>query len=299
MKTLRARIAAILLVAAMGITFSACNNKKDDVTPATAGTEVSDNGESAAEGDNSADNNNAAENNNNNQPAATTADDGIELTTGESGFMKQEITFGIEPKSTDENVVQDATEPATEPATIVVTKEVIVTEAGGEAATDAKGSTVTEVVTEVQPVTEPYTPAIMSDYIWWLDMDKGPDGEYNKVFNGEIYVFEFKIKENTPDGNYAITLSDPDFVNWEEEQLDVKTVDSYVTVGDAVPTPTSQVQPGQFTISVAPASGNVGDTVKVVLSASDNPGLVGLLFKVAFDFNALELVNSYAGEALE
>ncbi len=193
--------------------------------------------------------------------------------------------------------IQDPTEPAVT-ETVVVTKEVIVTEAGGEAATDAEGETVTEVVTEVQPVTQPYTPSILSDYIYWLDMTKGSDGQYDKVFNGEIYVFEFKVKENTPDGNYAITLSDPDFVNWDEEQLDVKTVDGYVTVGSAQPTPPSQVQPGQFTIAASSTKANVGDTIKVTLSASDNPGLVGLLFKVAFDTNALELIDSYPGEAL-
>lgn len=287
MKTIRTRIAAILLVAAMGITMSACSNDEDSVTPATEGAAVTNNDDSGAEDNES----NEAVNNDDNNTAEEETDD-LEST------LKHEIVFAptMDGDNTTGNI-QDATEPAVT-ETVVVTKEVVVTEAGGEVATDAKGSTVTEVVTEVQPVTQPYTPSILSDYIYWLDMTKGSDGKYDKVFNGEIYVFEFKVKENTPSGNYAITLSDPDFVNWDEEQLDVKTVDGYVTVGSVQPTASSQVQPGQFTIAASSTKANAGDTIKVTLSASDNPGLVGLLFKVAFDTNALELIDSYPGEAL-
>lgn len=286
MKTLRTRIAAILLVAAMGITMSACS-KDDETLSSTSGVVVTD----------------AA---NKTEPAETATvkvENGtIATVQGESidpeGFVSQEMIFG--PGSTDdgEEVQQDATEPATEAPTVVVTKQVTVTEAGGEPATDAKGEAVTEVVTEIQTEAVQYTPSIFSDYVYWLNMTN-VNGKYDKVWNGEMFVFEFRIKDNTPDGNYEIALSDPDFVNWDEEQLDVKTVNGYVTVGDATPTQPAQVQPGQFTIAAQGASGKVGDTIKVVLNASDNPGLVGLLLKVSFDQNALELVDSYQGSALK
>lgn len=283
MKTLRTRIAAILVVAAMGITMSACS-KDDDTSSSTSGVVVTD----------AANNTEAAETVKvENGTIATVEGESVDPS---SGFIVQEMIFG--PGSTDEEVQQDATEPATEAPTVVVTKQVTVTEAGGEPATDAQGEAVTEVVTEIQTEAVQYTPSIFSDYVYWLNMTN-VNGQYDKVWNGEMFVFEFKIKDNTPDGNYEIALSDPDFVNWDEEQLDVKTVNGYVTVGDATPTQPAQVQPGQFTIAVEGASGKVGDTIKVILNASDNPGLVGLLLKVSFDQNALELVDSYQGSALK
>lgn len=292
MKTLRARIAAILLVAAMGITLSACSKDDADDTlkrPSAdnSNAEVSDNGDKNEE-------NSSAENN---VPAETNVP--VEDNTD---FMKQEITFGLDPYGQSDNV-QDPTEAPSQqataaPQTKIVTKKVVVTEAGGAAVTDAEGEKVTEVQTEVQTEAAPYVPAPVSEPIYWLNMTKGSDGNYDKVFNGEMFVFEFKIKEGTPDGNYPIILSAPDFVNWDEEQLDVKTVSGYVTVGDVAPTQPSQVQPGQFTISASGVQGKVGDTIKVVLNISDNPGLVAMLFRVEFDQNALEYVTSYAGSAM-
>ncbi len=79
MKTIRTRIAAILLVAAMGITMSACNKDEENVTPATEGAAVSDNGDNTAEtnGDNSA-------NNNENATAANNGDNSGDNNTAET-----------------------------------------------------------------------------------------------------------------------------------------------------------------------------------------------------------------------
>lgn len=288
MKSLRARIAAILLVAAMGVTLSACN--KDDAdsssTSSAGNAEVSDNGENSG-ATNSADNNNGE----NNTPVFTT--DANDPTS----FLKQEITFGMDPaESLSGNSTQDPTEaPSSQGGnsaaqTVIYTKQVVVTEVGGAAVTDAKGQDVTEVVTEVQTQESSYVAAPISKPVYWLDMT----GNSDKVFDGEIMYLEFKIKEGTPDGNYPIILSSPDFVNWDEEQLDVKTVAGYVTVGDAVPTQQDQIQPGQLTISSTCASGKVGDTITISLNIHDNPGLVGMLFKVEYDSGALEYVASEA-----
>ncbi len=283
MRSMRTRIAAILVVAAMGITMSACSNDED--SSSTTGVVVTDEA-----------NNNGTDSTLNVENGTIATNEGESI--DEDGVLRQEMVFGQGLISgEDSNTQQDATEAPTEAPTVVVTKQVTVTEAGGEPATDAKGEPVTEVVTEVQTEAVEYTPSIYSDYVYWLDMTNN-NGEYDKVFNGEMFVFEFKVKENTPDGNYEIGLSEPDFVNWDEEQLDVATVNGYVTVGDATANIPNQVQPGQFTIAVEGVSGNVGDTVKVVLNASDNPGLVGLLLKVSYDQNALELVDSYQGSAL-
>lgn len=287
MKTLHTRIAAILTVAAMGITMSACSKDEESSSESSQGVVVTD----AA---------NANIGNTNETLSEEEYQQALETLEGAtidaSGVLKQDMIFGVDMGGEDE-VQQDATEPATEAPTVVVTKQVTVTEAGGEPATDAKGEAVTEVVTSIQTEAVQYVPSIFSDYIYWLDMSDN-NGEYDKVFNGEMFVFEFKIKDNVPDGNYEITLSNPDFVNWDEEQLDVKTINGYVTVGDAAPAQSAQVQPGQFTVAAVGGSGKVGDTVKVVINASDNPGLVGLLLRVSFDQNALELVDSYEGSAL-
>ncbi|MDE6020908.1 MAG: cohesin domain-containing protein [Ruminococcus sp.] len=291
MKSLHARIAAILLVAAMGVTLSACSKDDADISSASGeNSEVSDNGEN-----NTAENSTAANNNGDNSSREKSTNAAIEDSTD---FLKQEITFGMDPSKPSGNV-QDPTEApnaqTNAPQTVVYTKKVIVTEAGGAAVTDAKGQDVTEVVTEVQTETNPYVAVPVSESIYWLDMT----GNCDKLFEGDMMELEFRIKEGTPDGNYPIILSSPDFVNWDEEQLDVKTVAGYVTVGNATPTQQAQVQPGQFTISSSCASGKVGDTITVTINIHSNPGLVGMLFKVEFDSGALEYIESNPGSAME
>lgn len=281
MKSLCARIAAILLVAAMGVSLTACNKNEADNSSVSGGNaEVSDNGENNIGGD-------SAENADPNAP-----------TEDPTAFLKQEITFGMAPGEVADDT-QDATEAPAEtqaPAqTIVVTENVVVTEAGGAAVTDAKGQQVTEVVTSVQTEPVQYTPSPKSEPIYWLDMTKSEDW----VFDGDIMTIEFKIKEGTPDGNYPLMLTSPDFVNWDEEQLDIKTVGGYVTVGDATPTQPDQVQPGQFTISSTCASGKAGDTVKISVKLSDNPGLVAMVVFFEYDSAALEVIGTSTGDALK
>lgn len=287
MKSIRTRIAAILLVAAMGVTLSACNNDEADSssTSSAGNAEVSNNGDNSGT-TNSANNNNGE----NNSPVFTTDPN------DPTSFLKQEITFGMDPSSSlNGNTTQDPTEAPVQQGgnsaqTVIYTKQVVVTQAGGAAVTDAKGQDVTEVVTEVQTQESSYVAAPISKPVYWLDMT----GNSDKTFQGDIMNLEFKIKEGTPDGNYPIILSSPDFVNWDEEQLDVKTVAGYVTVGNAVPTQQDQIQPGQLTISSTCVSGKVGDTITVSLQIHDNPGLVGMLFKVEYDSGALEFVDSEA-----
>ena len=297
MKTLRTRIAAILLVAAMGITMSACSDDSD-VTSASGGAEVSDNGDtSGGDSDSSSaetnNDNNSNNNNENNNSETSAADPESSVEEATDDPLVQEVTFDW--GNNTESVEQDPTEAPTESDPVIVTEYVTVTEAGGQAATDDAGSVVTEVVTQTQAATSaPYIPSMDKFRSYWLDMKK-KNGAYNKVFNGEFLVVTFKIKEGTPDGNYPISLTEQDFVNWEEEQLDVKTVDGHVTVGSAIQIPNGQAQPGQFTIQAMNAKGNVGDEVEVVFNVTDNPGLVGYIFNFQYDENAMEIVNARVG----
>lgn len=304
MKSLSARIAAILLVAAIGGTLSACSKDDADISSVSDGNnaEVSLNGESSVVDDNSSsaieNDNSSSESNNESSTSESSSTEAVkangEVAEDPTAFMKQEITFGMDPNDIMGGgaSAQDPTESPAPVQTEVVTKQVVVTEKNGSPSKDTNGQTVTEVVTEVQ---NKYVSAPVSKPVYWLDMT----GNSDKVFNGDMMILEFKIKENTPDGNYPIVLSSPDFVNWAEEQLDVKTVGGYVTVGDATPTQPSQVQPGQFTISSSCASGKVGDTITISLDISDNPGIVGMLFKVEFDSAALEFVSAETGSAME
>lgn len=308
MKSLSARIAAILLVAAIGGTLSACGKDDTDVSSVSDSiAEASLNGESSVvDGDDSS----ASENDNNNSDNSEKSDESSNAESSSTeaakanananggavedptSFLKQEITFGVDPSNILGGGAQDPTEAPAPVQTEVHTKKVVVTEKNGSPSKDSSGQTVTEVVTEIQ---NKYVSIPVSKPVYWLDMT----GNTDKIFNGDMINLEFKIKENTPDGNYPIVLSSPDFVNWAEEQLDVKTVGGYVTVGNATPTQPSQVQPGQFTISASCASGKVGDTITISLDISDNPGIVGMLFKVEFDSGALEFVSAETGSAME
>ncbi len=302
MKTLRTRIAAILLVAAMGVTMSACSDDSD-LTSASGGAEISDNGDTSADDDSSTAENNDKDNNNdnnndktddknNNEESKDAPENNVEETTSDPLVHDVTFVWGDDTEAVD----QDPTEPPAEADPIIVTEYVAVTEAGGETATDNEGSVVTEVVTKTEmPTASAYVPSMDKFRSYWLDMKKS-NGEYNKVFNGEFLIVTFKIKDSTPDGNYPITMTEQDFVNWEEEQLDVKTVDGCVTVGDAIPVPNGQAQPGQFTIQALNASGNVGDEVDVIFNVTDNPGLVGYIFNFQYDRNALEIVNARVGD---
>lgn len=301
MKSLSARIAAILLVAAIGGTLSACSKDDSDISSVSdSNAEVSLNGESSVvDGENSSaieNDNSNSEKSNDNSDSESSGTEAVKANGGAAedptAFLKQEITFGMDPSNIGGGAVQDPTESPVPVQTEIHTKKVVVTEKNGNPAKDSSGQTVTEVVTEIK---NKYVSVPVSKPVYWLDMT----GNSDKVFNGDIMKLEFKIKENTPDGNYPIVLSSPDFVNWAEEQLDIKTVGGYVTVGNATPTQPAQVQPGQFTIASSCASGKVGDTITISLDISDNPGIVGMLFKVEFDSGALEFVSAESGSAME
>ena len=52
------------------------------------------------------------------------------------------------------------------------------------------------------------------------------------------------------------------------------------------------------TVTVNPATAKVGETVSVVISIKDNPGLVGLQLSLDYDANVFELVSAEGGDAL-
>ncbi len=202
------------------------------------------------------------------------------------------------------------TEIVTEIATEIATEYVAVTDEAGQDVTDAQGAVQTEVQTEVVtevvtvPVTpetndtqdEPedtpaHTPSYDTCKAYWLDMSQMGDF----TFNGEFLVLEFEIKEGVPAGSYPITISETDIGSWDLESRVPQCIDGEVTVGDAKPAEQAKANTGEFALKVNNASGNPGDTVKVVIDLSNNPGFCGFIVDIQYDAAALSIVDSYGG----
>lgn len=127
---------------------------------------------------------------------------------------------------------------------------------------------------------------------YWLDMSSGKD----VVCNGDFLDVTFKIKDNAPDGNYAITAGANDFANWAAKSVPVAFVEGDIAVGNAAQKETGSPESGTFSITAGTAKGNPGDEVTVRFDMSDNPGIVALIFRFKYDANALEVVDAVVGE---
>ena len=131
-----------------------------------------------------------------------------------------------------------------------------------------------------------YTPHTEGMYAMWIDISKNE----NFVFNDSFVKMSFKVKENTPDGTYNITIV-PDLssiagvtitpdnvysgaitVNGSAETVDVSGDSGFVIYGDKV-------------------SAKQGDTVDLCLKMKNNPGLAALCVWFYYDSNAFELVD--------
>ncbi len=205
------------------------------------------------------------------------------------------------------------TEVVTEIATEIATEYVAVTDEAGQDVTDAQGAVQTEVQTEVvtEVVTVPaasepsetddtqedpadtpaHTPSYDTCKAYWLDMSQMGDF----TFNGEFLVLEFEIKEGVPAGSYPITITETDIGSWDLESRVPQCIDGEVTVGDAQPAEQAKANTGEFALKVKNASGNPGDTVKVAIDLSNNPGFCGFIVDIQYDAAALSIVDSYGG----
>ena len=213
---------------------------------------------------------------------------------------------------------QAATDASGQPQTEVVnvTEYVKVTDAAGQPATNAEGQEQTEAVnvTETAVVTDAAQPATLkpdepvevtennnSGYApeyevnkaYWLDMSQASDF----FFEGEFLVYEFQIKEGTPDGVYPITFDKTDVASWDVKSWTPKIITGEVAVNT---TPTAQEdmpeEGGEFTLKINSVSGKPGDTVKVTVDLKNNPGFCGFVINLKYDKGALELVDSEGGK---
>ena len=128
---------------------------------------------------------------------------------------------------------------------------------------------------------------------YWMDLSEQAD----KVFNGEYLKAQFKIKDGVQNGIYPITITKADFSNWGDpnpETVKFVQIDGAVVVGGSA-------EENQFTDSSEPqlmvsnVSGNPGDTVTVIFSVKNNPGVVGNILNFSFNGDALEYLGGESG----
>lgn len=295
MKTNRARWIACLLACAIGVSLTACGKDKKDSSSKNVSDSVAA-GEESSEG--------------------TIASEDL------AKMQKQDMTFSYAIDADDESSGN-----ADVPVNKGVTSQnggssgedsyVVVTDDSGQAVKDDSGNVVTEVVkggnnsgsgNENSTAAggnssssngnngnsnsgSSYQADMKTFQAYWLDMSNGD----NVVCNGDFLDVTFKIKDDAPDGNYALTAGENDFANWDAESVPVAFVDGDVAVGSAAEQSAGSAESGTFTIAAGTAKGNPGDEVTVRFDMSDNPGIVALIFRFKYDANALEVVNASVG----
>lgn len=282
MKSTRTKIAALLLVAVMGITVGGCS--KGDSSSNSTGNSASANADAnGSASDNSGD-----------------SSQEVETIDASDASLKQNMIFLAEDATPGGNAATNSNSTKTEVGGNSDDEYVVVTDANGKAVTDTNGKqvttpakTTTNNASSGDSSSDNYQPNMTRRALYWLDMSE----QENFVFNGETIVLTFKIKDNAADGNYAVNIcKETDFADYSAEgRITADLIDGTVTVGNATPEEARNAQSGKFTVSVGSASGKDGDEVKVPINFSDNPGLVGMIFWFEYDSNALELVPDECG----
>lgn len=213
---------------------------------------------------------------------------------------KQELQFyfnsgDVQDSTEDEKA--ETTVQTVEPATEIATEVVEVTDPSGEPVTEADGSVQTEVHTEVvtlpaETVPAPeYTPAYDTCRAYWLDMSNAGDF----VFDGELFVFSFKIKETAPDGKYPVTISKTDIGSWDVVTRVPECIGGEICIGNETPSAQKEPSADKFTLTVENATAKAGDVVNVSLNMKNNPGFCGFVIDIQYDKNAMEIEEAVGG----
>lgn len=126
---------------------------------------------------------------------------------------------------------------------------------------------------------------------WWMDISKQKD----YIFNGEYLVAEFKIKENTADGIYPITLDWLDFANFDAQTIKFTAIDGAIVVGGEAEENKFNEGSSDPQIMVPNVSGKAGETVKVAIQIKNNPGVVANILRFSYNSDVLEYVGGSEG----
>ncbi len=189
------------------------------------------------------------------------------------------------PQGGDIFTPQETERPAVEPTTMAVSSlRNEMTFDYGEDTTDPVESGAQETPSGETDICE----------MFWFDTSQMKDF----YFDGEFFVIEFRIKEDAPDGSYPVSIVRTDIGSWSLESRFPETIDGEVAVGRTLPA--EQPDAGDaFTLTVGSVRGDQGDTVRVPVMISNNPGFVGTIIDVEYDTSVLEIVGTYSGEAFD
>lgn len=168
------------------------------------------------------------------------------------------------------------------------------TDINKETVTQPDGKPETEVYTGLAKYADKdYTANYKSYQCFWLDTSQKKDF----VFNGEFLVFDVKIPEDAKDGIYPVQFYYNDIANYDAETIGGVTMNTgYVCVNnDAPAAPTSNGS--GLTLTPGIVAGKPGDTVKLPVEISNNPGFVAFDLRLRYDSNAVKITKCSAGSA--
>ncbi len=308
MRNTKSKILAILLACGMMATYTACGSGNDDEDTAENATVAAD--------EDTADADDAAQNGNND----AAADDEVDL----EAMLKQDLVIEDYDVSLD---AENSAVPVNRGAAQDADQEVmiVVTNAAGEAETDSDGTTMTEVVTkselngeiptvvtnaageaetnsdgsivtEIVTYDNSYTSSISGKQLYWMDMSEYEDF----VFNGDFIDVVFRVKDDTPDGDYTIGIGTCDFANYDAIDLGYSSANATVAVGDAELPENAVVEgDGPILLSAENVAADPGDEFVVRFQINENPGVVAFIFRFTYDQNAFEYVGLTVGEDCE
>ena len=122
-----------------------------------------------------------------------------------------------------------------------------------------------------------------SRYCLWLDISK--DSDY--IFNGDFIEVHFKLKDNIPEKDYAVSFT-PDFSSFEGTSLKPdKIVQGNIRVGGSIDAQDVSSENG-FVVYGDNVSANAGDEVVYRINLKNNPGMAAVLVWINYDKDAME-----------
>ena len=121
----------------------------------------------------------------------------------------------------------------------------------------------------------------------------GMSQESDFFFEGEFLIVEFEVNQDIPDGSYPVTIAQTDIASWDLVAWTPDIINGEVAVNTEIQ---PQADPDDdFTLKVRSVSAKQGDTVKVAIDLSHNPGFCGFTLDVQYDKSAMTIVDTYGG----
>ena len=144
-----------------------------------------------------------------------------------------------------------------------------------------------------------YMPRIQTSQAMWLDITQKKD----YIFDGNLLAYEIHVADNAPDGIFPFEICFADFSNYsantDKNGIIVKNIDTingYICVNKD--TPKIKESGTSMTLSAETLSVKPGDTVRLHIRISNNPGIVAFSIRVQYDANIITINKAAAGSDL-